>query len=96
MDAVYPNATDDPSFVDHAPTPVPNNIDPGVPTPLQYKTVRGVVITVDPSPGAYHAGYQLRNSTTWELLRDFEGKLPWRPALDVLESDPLRPGKGIV
>ena len=96
MDAVHPNAVDDPSFVDHAPSAVQNNIDPGVPTPLQYKTVRGVVITVDPNPGAYHAGYQLSNSPNWELLRDFEGKLPWRPALDVLESDPLRPGKGIV
>lgn len=96
MDAVYPNATDDASFVDHAPTPVPNNIDPDVPTPLQYKTVRGVVITVDPSPGSYHAGYQLSNSTKWVLLGDFTGKLPWRPALDVLENDPARPGKGII
>lgn len=95
-DAVYPNATDDASFIDHAPSVVPNNIDPDVPTPLQYKTIRGVVITVDPNPGAYHAGYQLSNSPNWKLLRDFTGLLPWRPALDVLESDPQRPGKGVV
>ena len=95
-DAVYPNATDDASFVDHAPTVVPFNIEPGVPTPFQYKTVRGVVITVDANPGAFHAGFQLSNSPDWNLLYDFEGKQPWRPALDVMESDPVRPGKGMV
>lgn len=95
-DAVYPNAIDDATFVDHAPTVVPNGIEPGVPTPFQYKSIRGVVISVDVNPGAFHAGYQLSNSTKWQLLYDFEGKQPWRPALDVLESDPVRQGKGII
>lgn len=96
QDVVYPDAVNDATFVDQAPEPVPNMIDPFLPVPLQYKGVRGVVIVVNPNPGAFHAGYELNISTSWELLYDFAGKQPWRPSLDVLEDDPQRPGRGLV
>lgn len=95
-DAVYPDAVNNAAFVNQAPAPVPNMIDPNLPVPLQYKGVRGVVIVVNPSSGSFQAGYELNISPKWELLSDFSGKQPWRPSLDVLESDPLRPGRGVV
>ncbi|MCH2100409.1 MAG: hypothetical protein MK209_00585 [Planctomycetes bacterium] len=95
VDARYADPVKDPTFVNHAPAPLSRGINPQLPIPLQFKGVRGLVIV---NGRATQAGYDLNvNNDGWVRLFEFSGKHPWRPSLDVLENDPLRPpGHGIL
>lgn len=96
FEVAYPTATDDAVFTDYAPSPLPFNANAYGPVPFQYKNAHGVVVSTDLNPGAFNVGYQLSARPDWELLRGFVGLQPWRPAIDVLENDPLRPNRGVV
>ncbi len=91
----YPDSVSDAAISDHAPQLLPN-VDEDVPVPFQYKNIRGVVITGQGNVGSRRIGYQLTISGQWVVLDDFTTVQPLRPALDVLEDDPLRPNHGVV
>lgn len=86
----YPDGVNDAAFLDFLPVEVPNDVNPQVPVPLQYRNARAVVLAVNPNPGSFLVGYQLSTESKWNLFNNFIGKQPWRPSLDVLEKDPWR------
>lgn len=92
---VYPDSVADAAISDHAPNLLPN-INEDVPVPFQYRNIRGVLITGEPQVGGRRIGYQLTISGQWQILNDFTSVAPLRPAVDVLEDDPLRPNHGVV
>jgi hypothetical protein len=92
----YPDAISDAVITDYAPV-MTLGVEEELPVPVQYKNVRTMVIVADPvgvTPKLI--GHQTTTKPKWELLAEFNGFAPWRPALDVLEVDPLRANRGLL
>ncbi|MBC8405542.1 MAG: hypothetical protein H8E15_09970 [Planctomycetes bacterium] len=92
---VYPDGASDAVISDHAITLIPT-IDEEEPTSFQFKNARGTVIAVDPPLGHRRIGYQLVGTGTWNVLTEFNAFQPSRPAIDVLDVDPMQTNHGVV
>jgi hypothetical protein len=92
----YPDSIADAILTDHAAVMTPG-IDEALPIPVQFGTVRTVIVVADPpGPTGIAMAHQFSTKSKWNLLAEFNGLAPWRPALDVLDVDPLRPGRGLL
>ena len=92
---VYPDAASDAVITDHAIALIPT-IEEEEPTSFQFKNARGILIAVDPPLGHRRIGYQLAGTGTWNVLTDFNAFQASRPAIDVLEVDPMQNNHGVV
>jgi len=76
-------------------TPVANET---LPVPFQYKTTRGLIMSLDISPYGRLMPYRLKGSSIWRRTPVLTPFQPWRAAPDVLEDDTAngRPGRGLM
>ncbi len=91
----YPNATADATLTDLGAL-LSDDIDEGLPIPLQLHGYQAVVICADPPNGARRITRQAEGNDLWHDLEEFDAVNPWRPALDVLREDPVLSGGYII
>jgi hypothetical protein len=92
----YLDAVSNAVLTDFAPVMIPG-VDEALPNPVQFNNVRTVIAVADPpGPSGLVMGHQLTTKARWLQLTEFAGLAPWNPAVDVLDVDPLRPGRGLL
>ena len=69
-----------------------------LPVPFQYKTTRGLIMSLDISPFGRLMPYRFTGASNWHRTPTLTSSQPWRAAPDVLEDDTAngRPGRGLM
>ena len=70
-------------------------IDETLPIPFQYKNQHGIIMTCEPINTRVMA-YRTIGIPIWKAIPTLTPHQPWRAAIDILEEDRLRPGRGII